>query len=95
MTSTVAIAEAAPPTGLSADEAARRLAAEGPNTVGIERGRHWAGILAAQFRSPLVLVLVAAAAISHLLGERVETGVILALVAVNVAAAPAALAGSG
>jgi hypothetical protein len=40
-------------------------------------------------------VLVAAAAISHLLGERVETGVILALVAVNVAAAPAALAGSG
>jgi len=43
----------------------------------------------------LVLVLVAAAAVSHLLGERVETGVILVLVAVNVAAAPAALAGSG
>ncbi len=30
-----------------------------------------------QFRSPLVLVLVAAAGISHLLGEQMEAGVIL------------------
>ena len=47
------------------------------------RGRRWAGILVGQFRSLLVLVLVAAAGASHLLGERVETGVILVIVAVN------------
>jgi Mg2+-importing ATPase len=82
VTSTIAARQPAP-TGLSAEAAARRLVTEGPNSLGTDQGRHWAGIFVGQFRSPLVLVLVVAAGISHLLGERVETGVILVIVAVN------------
>jgi Mg2+-importing ATPase len=82
MPATIAVGQSLPQ-GLTTEAAARRLASDGPNAIGTERGRHWLGILAGQFRSPLVLVLVAAAGISHLLGERVETGVILAIVAIN------------
>jgi P-type Mg2+ transporter len=83
MPSTTVAAETASPAGLSAEAAARRLATEGPNSIGADQGRRWAGILAGQFRSPLVLVLIAAAGVSQILGERVETGVILVIVAVN------------
>ncbi|HEU5042424.1 MAG TPA: HAD-IC family P-type ATPase, partial [Gemmatimonadales bacterium] len=74
---------APPPAGLTAEEAARRLARDGPNEVGGDRGRTWPAILAAQFASPLILVLIAAAGLSRLLGERIEATVILLIVLVN------------
>jgi len=72
-----------PHAGLTSAEAARRLASGGRNEVGEGGGHHWAGILASQFRTPLVLVLVIAALVSRLLGERVEALVILLIVSLN------------
>ena len=48
------------PAGLSSAEAAERLRADGPNALGGEGRRTRARILASQFASPLVLILVAA-----------------------------------
>ena len=50
--------------GLSAAEAAARLERHGPNVLWQERAVSALRVLAAQFRSPLVLILVFAAAIS-------------------------------
>ncbi|HEY8257467.1 MAG TPA: HAD-IC family P-type ATPase, partial [Gemmatimonadales bacterium] len=69
--------------GLSPEEAARRLATHGPNEIGTEVGREWAPILLAQFASPLVLVLIGAAAVSYLLSEHVDAVVIVAIVVSN------------
>ena len=73
------------PDGLTSAQAARRFAEEGPNRIGEEPGQRWVFILAAQFRSPIVLVLVAAAVVSRLLGERIEAVVILLIVGLNAA----------
>ena len=82
--STLLPASTAPPnSGLSAEEAARRLARDGPNEVGEDTGRRWVALLAAQFASPLVLVLIAAAVLSRLLGESIEATVILLIVVIN------------
>lgn len=82
---TQAPAEAPPsgPPGLTSDEAARRLAAHGPNLVREETGRPWIHILAAQILTPLVLLLVAAAVIAHAVGEPVDATVILLVVVLN------------
>jgi Mg2+-importing ATPase len=69
--------------GLTAVEAARRLAADGPNALPSEGERHWLRILVAQIASPLVLLLVMAALLARVLGERVEAVVILLIVALN------------
>lgn len=69
--------------GLSAGEAARRLAADGANVIPRRGARPWTRILLAQFASPLVLVLIVVAAISRLLGEGVEAAVILLIVVMN------------
>jgi Mg2+-importing ATPase len=75
-------ADGALPDGLTEVEAARRLAVDGPNALPSEE-RHWLRILASQIASPLVLVLVAAALLARVLGERVEAVVILLIVAMN------------
>jgi len=69
--------------GLTSAEAARRLAREGPNEVPQGRTRPALRILRAQLASPLVLVLLAVAVVSRLLGEGVESTVILMVVALN------------
>jgi Mg2+-importing ATPase len=69
--------------GLSSVEAARRLAADGPNQLPGEAPAHGLVILARQFASPLIAILVAAAALSRALGERIDAFVILGIVAVN------------
>ena len=73
------------PAGLAAAEAAARLRAEGPNAI--ERGsrRSLVGIAAAQFASPLVLLLVAASVVALATGENVEAGIILAIVVLSAA----------
>jgi Mg2+-importing ATPase len=75
-------ADRALPGGLTEVEATRRLAVDGPNALPSEE-RHWLRILASQLSSPLVLVLVAAALLARVLGERVEAVVILLIVALN------------
>ncbi|MCB2223347.1 MAG: cation-translocating P-type ATPase [Actinobacteria bacterium] len=70
--------------GLSGEEAARRLAEHGPNTLGSDDGPSRLGLLLNQFRDVLIWVLLAAALISGLLlDEWIDAGVILAIVALN------------
>src|SRR6266511_1056958 len=54
--------------GLSADEAARRLARDGPNTIEVAHPHRGLRLLLAQFTSPIVLILVAATVLSMALG---------------------------
>ena len=68
------------PAGLSAAEAARRLAAVGPNAV--EEGRRLGALrlFLRQFESPLVLILAFAAAVSLALRQWIDASIILAIV---------------
>ena len=70
--------------GLSAAEAAARLEREGPNELG-RPGRTFLTVLLAQLRSPLLGLLLAAAAVSIGVGQGVDGGIILAIVGVSVA----------
>jgi len=71
--------------GLSAEEAARRLARHGPNRLTPPAGRSALWRFAAQFNNILILVLIAAAVVSALLGEIVDAAVIVGVVAINAA----------
>ena len=66
--------------GLSAAEAATRLKRDGPNSVQDEKGFSALSLLVRQFASPLVLILVFAAAVAGFLAEWLEASIILAIV---------------
>lgn len=71
------------PSGLDSQEAAKRLDNVGPNRLP-EAPRAGAFVrFARQFNNLLILVLIAAAVITALLGHWIDTGVILAVVAIN------------
>ncbi|MBI4998589.1 MAG: cation-transporting P-type ATPase [Rhodocyclales bacterium] len=72
-----------PATGLSDDEAAARLLKHGPNRPKSQPSRHAALRLLDQLIQPLVAVLIAAGIVTALLGEWVDTGVILGVVIIN------------
>jgi Ca2+-transporting ATPase len=74
-----------PETGLTREEAARRLARVGPNRVGDHRDTPLRRLLLDQFRSLVVLLLLAAALVAWALGERVEAVAILAALVLNAA----------
>jgi len=68
------------PGGLEASDAAERLRAYGSNRLGgRERGSRL-GIWARQFASPLVLILVFAAAVSAFVGDWPDAAIVLAIV---------------
>lgn len=69
--------------GLSAAEAQRRLSEIGPNTLPREGGRSLIKVVISQFANIMVLVLVAAAVISLLLGDVKDMIVILVIVILN------------
>ena len=69
--------------GLSGHEAARRLAAHGPNQVSAVRRRSALAALLSQFNNVLIYVLLAAAAVTAALGHAIDTGVILGVVVIN------------
>ncbi|WP_051378621.1 cation-translocating P-type ATPase [Derxia gummosa] len=72
-----------PATGLASDEAASRLASHGPNVPTGRPGRPlWRRVLD-QLVAPLVAVLIAAGVVTAALGEWVDAGVILGVVAIN------------
>ncbi|MFS2217017.1 HAD-IC family P-type ATPase, partial [Telluria sp. Tellsp104] len=66
--------------GLSAAEAARRLAAEGPNTLPDRTRRGWRTILGEAAREPMFLLLVGAALLYLPLGEPRESMFLLLMV---------------
>jgi Ca2+-transporting ATPase len=71
--------------GLDPHEARRRLAHVGENRVGEQPDAPWWRLAVAQFRSLVVLLLLAAALTAGLLGERVEALAILAALLLNAA----------
>lgn len=71
------------PGGRSAEEAARWLAAHGPNALPQPPARHPLVRLLAQFDNALIYVLVAAAIAALLLGHGLDAAVIVAVVIVN------------
>jgi Mg2+-importing ATPase len=71
------------PGGLSAAEARARLEALGPNAVRTHHAR-WAAVLAHQFHSPLLGLLVVSAGVSYFVGERADAVIIAVIVGVSV-----------
>jgi P-type Ca2+ transporter type 2C len=69
--------------GLSEDECARRRARFGPNALGELRGRSWLQILLSQFKSVVVLLLLAAAVVAFSLDEIIESIAILVVIVLN------------
>jgi len=71
------------PDGLTTDEARRRLEQYGPNVFGEEAAIGKLKILLHQFQSPLIYILLISAAVTVLLGELSDAGVILIVVVLN------------
>ena len=74
---------ASTPQGLSGEEAARRLAAHGPNRLPPPKKRGPLLRFLAQFHNVLIYVLLAAVAVTAALGHWVDSGVILGVVLAN------------
>jgi Ca2+-transporting ATPase len=73
----------APSTGLSAEEAQRRLEAYGRNELREQPRPGFLQRLLNQFRSMVVLLLIAASIVSAALGELYEAGAIILIVILN------------
>src|SRR5690242_12143574 len=71
------------PQGLSADEAARRLATDGPNRLPAGKPRSLFARAFAQFNNLLIYVLIASALVTVLLRHVLDAVVILAVVLIN------------
>jgi calcium-translocating P-type ATPase len=69
--------------GLSSSEAARRLAAHGPNRLEAHAGPGRLRLLWRQIADPLIYALLASAALAIGFGDLVDGAVVLAVVAVN------------
>jgi Mg2+-importing ATPase len=69
--------------GLTGKEARRRLDEFGPNVLRSHGARFWS-VLARQFRSFLLVLLVSAAVVSAAVGETTAAGIILTIVALSV-----------
>ncbi len=69
-----------PATGLSADEAARRLAQDGPNVLPGEQGRRWRDISRETLQDPMFALLIAAGTLYLVLGDLQEGAVMFAMV---------------
>ncbi len=69
--------------GLTAEEAARRLAEHGPNELPTTKPRSAISRLLAQFDNLLIYVLIGAAVVTALLGHGLDAAVILGVVVVN------------
>ena len=69
--------------GLTEQEAAERLGKYGPNKLAEEERISRFKILLHQFTSPLIYILLVAAVVTLLLGEYIDTGVIVAVVLLN------------
>ena len=71
--------------GLSSAEAARRLAADGPNTLPQEKQRSLLKIIFDALREPMLQLLLAAGVIYLLVGDLAEALILLAMAVLNIA----------
>ena len=69
--------------GLNANDVKERRAEHGPNRLSEAKRRSWFSRLALQFTQFIILILIAAAILSALLGEWVDAGAIVAIVLLN------------
>ena len=69
--------------GLSVEEAARRLAKDGPNVLEEPLAVPWWRTFLAQFRELVIWILIAAAVIAGAMGDWADTAAIVAIVLVN------------
>ena len=72
-----------PASGLTPEEAARRQTAHGANELATQQARPWPALLLDQFKDFMIGVLLAAAVVSGVLGEWVDTLVIVVIVVLN------------
>lgn len=68
------------PSGLGAIEARRRLRLYGPNRLRRAKRSDTLTLLLAQFKSPLILILLGAVILSFFLGEPVDASIIIAII---------------
>lgn len=71
------------PQGLAASDAEEKLVQYGPNELQEGKKKSIAGMLLAQFRDVMILILLAAAIISGIIGDLTDTIVILIIVILN------------
>ncbi|GAA3023175.1 hypothetical protein GCM10020229_38170 [Kitasatospora albolonga] len=71
------------PRGLTEDQARRRLAEFGPNSVEAAPRTPWWARVAAQLRDPLITVLLAAVALTVAIGDHADATVIALVIVVN------------
>lgn len=69
--------------GLSKQEAQERLTTQGENILEQANTRPWWKVIMAQFQDVMIMVLLCAAAISGLVGEAVDTLIILCIIGLN------------
>jgi P-type Ca2+ transporter type 2C len=72
-----------PATGLSGDKAATLLEQNGPNALQEGKQKTAMGILLSQFKDVMIIILLAAAVISGIVGDMADTIVIAIIVVVN------------
>ncbi len=72
-----------PRTGLSPDEAQRRLQQQGPNQLTEAKGKSPLRLFLEQFQGVVIWVLIAAAVISGFMGEMIDTIAILVIIIIN------------
>lgn len=70
--------------GLSTEEAAARLARDGPNTIKGAKGPSLWEIFLQQVANALTVVLIAVAAISFAINDYIEGGVVVAVIVLNI-----------
>ena len=66
--------------GLSVNEAKQRLLAHGPNLLKPKKKNNTVTILLGQFKSPIILILIAAAILSFFLGDPTDTLIIMTII---------------
>ncbi len=71
------------PQGLSSQEAQSRLSSLGANLLKPKQKTDALTLLLAQFKSPIILILIAAAGLSFFLGDHADTLIILTIVVVS------------
>ncbi len=72
-----------PSHGLAHTEAERRVQLHGANALASTPGRGWPGLLVDQFKDFMILVLLAAAVVSGVIGDLVDTLAIVVIVVLN------------
>jgi Mg2+-importing ATPase len=66
--------------GLTTNDVNRRLRRYGPNRLRTARKTDWLTLLLAQFKTPLILILLAASVVSFFLNEPIDASIIIAIV---------------